>query len=107
MHGVCHSEPNRTPMRHNNPFRDDRVVDPIAENGRNILLPTLERNGWTWHTVCWKGVGYVFETRPSETIERCFANFEDFWRRSNTMRPVKHFEKGLTYVAKGLFGAIR
>src|SRR4029078_2727437 len=23
------------------------------------------------------------------------------------MRPIKHFEKGLTYVAKGVFGAIR
>ena len=23
------------------------------------------------------------------------------------MRPVKHFEKGLTYIAKGAFGAIR
>ena len=25
----------------------------------------------------------------------------------NIMRPVKHFEKGLTYVAKGVFNAIR
>ena len=29
------------------------------------------------------------------------------WRIINNMRPVKHFEKGLTYVAKGAFNAIR